>query len=140
MREIEFRVWDSIEKTMIPADCFGFDDYAPLSMQFSEAQDRMVFMQYTGLKDKNGMKIYEGDIWRDEADNITFVCEYNEVKAMYEWVSYGFKGAFLESGWDEEAGGFGEIERESFDAYTIDNIEIVANIHDNAELLKGVER
>jgi hypothetical protein len=58
---------------------------------------------------------------------------------MYEWVSYGFKGALLESGWDEEAGGFGEIERESFDTYTIDNIEIVGNIHDNLELLKGVE-
>ena len=56
MREIKFRAWDGISKRMhgwervnrIPLIDFKLDHYT--------------LMQFAGLKDKNGIEIYEGDI------------------------------------------------------------------------------
>lgn len=63
-REIKFRAW------LIPDDDFesdlpymtydlAFEDYAPVNEQLKSVS---TLMQYTGLKDKNGKEIYEGDI------------------------------------------------------------------------------
>ena len=55
MREIKFRAWDELNGNMIY-------QYS-LSMPNYEILERYeVVMQYTGLKDKNGKEIYEGDM------------------------------------------------------------------------------
>ncbi len=53
MREIKFRAWDSDEKYMQPYK--GFVHKVP---------NGYVLMQYTGLLDKSGKEIYEGDVVR----------------------------------------------------------------------------
>lgn len=58
MREIKFRAWDK-EKSKMNKN-FRFDEFNDVNDYF--ADDDFVFMQYTGLKDKNGKEIYEGDI------------------------------------------------------------------------------
>lgn len=64
MREIKFRAWDDLmkiyvsrcEMTDITLNFYGDQQCCSLS--------DMVFQQYTGLKDKNGIEIYEGDFIR----------------------------------------------------------------------------
>jgi len=58
MRSIKFRAWDSDEKVMLVdwRECYDWT----INRAFSDTEYKI--MQYTGLKDRNGKEIYEGDI------------------------------------------------------------------------------
>lgn len=92
--------------------------------------------QYTGLTDKNGKKIFEGDIFRMEDDMIAVII-FND--GCFRLQVYGLSGTFTESGYDEDGGGYGVIECEPIDWYHIHDMQVIGNIHDNPELLKGGE-
>ena len=61
MREIEFRVWDYINDRML---YWGDIFHLPAIEIFPGTPDQRAFdvMQYTGLKDRNDNKVFEGDI------------------------------------------------------------------------------
>lgn len=72
--------------------------------------------QYTGLKDKNGKKIFEGDICWEEYGECYGVVKFEEGKFLYIWEN------IAEDLWE-----------------VADNIEICGNVHENLGLLEGTE-
>lgn len=91
--------------------------------------------QYTGLTDKNGNKIFEGDYWLDTDDDyLVYVVEFRD--GQFGFACYGWKGVLMPYGFDENAGGWGEIDFEPMTDFNIELIEIEGNIHDNHEVLR----
>jgi len=59
MRTIKFRAWENYLKIMLPPIDLSQN---PKYWEWNFDSDDKILMQYTGLKDKNGKEIYEGDI------------------------------------------------------------------------------
>ena len=74
--------------------------------------------QYTGLDDKNGVKIFEGDVVRSNDTAIGHVI-YEESGTAFELLFYD----------DTDCFGLGQC-------YISEELEVIGNIHDNPELLK----
>lgn len=116
MREIKFRAYHKPSETMIEVYDLALrigvinqgNDYMP----FSEIE----LMQYTGLRDKNGKEIYEGDVvkglYRDETGVVG-----------YEFSSFHVT--------DQDGDNL------LFDKQMLTEIEIIGNIYDNPELLNA---
>jgi len=118
MREIKFRAWDTT-KQMMTGSPFALTnnceypwmlvrDYANGGWK-GEATSRFIPMQFTGLKDKNGKEIYEGDIFE-------FDYPMEVLWDMGSWVVKTKKGSSLLFGYTTEG-------------------EIIGNIYENPELL-----
>lgn len=121
-RIIKFRAWDDHHKEMITPYCelkdtrfWGFD---LTNNPFSPS----VVMQYTGLKDKSGREIYEGDVIR---------FNYSEHEERVGVVRFG-SGAF-------HIGIIVSLYETQISANRImgESLEVIGNIHANPELIKS---
>lgn len=126
MREIKFRAWDKELEFMVDPDTYlvGFRGDA----WFNNTDDgkdwlidqsgKLELMQYTGLKDKNGVEIFEGDILKlhDHPTGVndcttTVVFNYGAFEDEYHGIRLGDWG----TAWSE----------------------VIGNIHQNPELLEA---
>ena len=125
MREIKFRAWLKEDKKMVNVEAMDFTDKSIQYLKRSEiinayilrreGFDDVELMQYTGLKDKNGKEIYEGDIYHVGDKNI----RYSVI-----WFDSGFEGKQLRS-----------TSYIGLKSWAKDN-EILGNIYENPELLE----
>lgn len=121
MREIKFRAWDGVtmhssfdlrdhvqtEKEWVDED-YEMNDYL---LAFSP---KTILLQFTGLKDKNGKEIYEGDI-----------IQYKSEIGHSEWEVLFHEGRFCHKNKDTRPDIW----------YECNEIEIIGNIYENQELL-----
>lgn len=116
MRELKFRAWYKSEKKMIYNIQNEFEERIELGMDcFSDylKNDDFIIEQYTGIKDKNGKEIYEGDI----------VSKHNsDTKGVVKQVKDGQWAIY----WDNVPDGYYVLFKYS------DWCEVVGNIHEDS--------
>ena len=96
--------------------------------------DKDTLGQYTGLHDKNGKEIYEGDAWEDEDGY--YIIVWDEKEAGFLVDTYGFEEWLGEGGQECYGNKIEFISREPIDYFDFSKIEITKNIYDNPDLLE----
>ena len=144
-RKIKFRAWDDHYKYMnykVLVGVYGNweevkddEDYTACSMwidpknvdykcephwsHFEPYHKDIKLMQYTGLKDKNGKEIYEGDILSCNKNNETYIVQIeNMMEEIFIEDSYYHLDKNVIKWW---------------------NIKVIGNIYDNPELIEAEE-
>ena len=132
MRENKFRAWHTGKKVMFSPEEMGYDQLTLMpngkgfinvsgdSTRLSQLMPHMIPMQYTGLHDKNGKEIYEGDIIHLEGQKHNHKIIYT----ISSFVGKQTKGKFL---------GY-------LDGLFFYRTEVIGNIYENKELLNADKR
>lgn len=129
MRDKKFRAWDIIGKVMLDWSCLRQTAFNQLSihdqhkaknifvplMYKAFTNPNFTMLQYTGLKDKNGKEIYEGDILTSKSNVLLFV----------EWYRTGFVFKIQHTNSSMGMDGVSGV------------CEIIGNIYEHKNLLNG---
>ena len=119
-REIKFRAYHKERKEIFEIASIDFEEKKAalsngviklLNVDFKQFE----LLQYTGVKDKNGKEIYEGDI---------IICKYGPQIAMeVKWVDEGFRT-------------LGKYDGDNYVGFVKNNEEVIGNIYENKNLLE----
>lgn len=143
MREIKFRAWDKINKNLFIVSVIqGLDKDDSSEFKYVSGSNYNVadwkdieLMQFTGLKDKNGVEIYDGDIVKDT---------YYHDNGWKDWkveskgiIKYNW-GAFcvVDTPASDKLSDILYRRMHPSDPDAIGSIEVLGNIYENPELLK----
>ena len=131
----KFRVWDKLDKEIYEVGEIhlsrGEFDFIGDGITFQRLADEVELMQSTGLKDKNGKEVFEGDVVSRNS-GMPSVVKFG--KWIYE-EDFGYKikniGFYLDSSYGDD---------EFFQAMDYEDIrknyEVIGNIYENPELLE----
>ena len=116
MKESKFRAWDKLDKEFAQnIDCLLDMSVAERVFALDDENGELIIEQYTGLKDKNGKEIYEGDIVQID-----------------DHILGDFEVLWHNLGWTiRRSVGF-----ETLSVHKSEDIVVIGNIHENYELLE----
>jgi uncharacterized phage protein (TIGR01671 family) len=135
-RELKFRAWDKTNKEMYAVNAIDFKNKEFLELENERAisssvipikqfDEHFVLMQYTGLKDKNGVEIYEGDI-----------CKFNGgAEDFYAEVGFDYGCYIVKMPWIADAESYPELKY--YIELSFVDCTVIGNIYENAELLEN---
>ncbi len=134
-RIIKFRAWNPKENKMWHSDFCIEHNGSVIWWQFTEGyndysravDDEVELMQFTGLKDKNGKEIYEGDIIKVEDAFETGIFSYFKIEFFECGFAYDLISNENRTGRDN----FEFLNKENFN----EDSEVIGNIYENPELL-----
>lgn len=125
MREVEYKVWDKVLKRFLPVACLYYDGNSKFTGVFTGEEtegewtvvgnEHLELVQFTGLKDKKGINIYEGDVYRMGYYSAMWRKNLETVQVVV---------------WNENETSFGLRKKDC------NNIEVIGNIYENPELLE----
>ena len=128
MHEIKFRAWDGEKMDYDPVCCTDGPEITKLNSNIQSMCEEwhrpkyLALMQYTGLKDKNGKEIYEGDILRYQKETT----QKNKIKGYVVFDKSAFRVKHTLPGF-----------KECVDLWNMyKSVIVTGNIHENPELLK----
>jgi len=134
MREIKFRAWNiGLKKfatwpVVLSPNGNLEEPEGGRDLQGHRDNERYVIMQFTGLKDKNGVEIYEGDIVRfSDGHYLCMDDKINVAKVYFEdGAFYPFCCVLGEFDCAEDVANWCDVEK----------CEVIGNIYENPEVLK----
>lgn len=148
-REIKFRAWDTDNNKFTPCENHQLSQ---LNNDYAGLGNRFIYNQFTGLHDKNGKEIYEGDIvqfiheykyrtWNSAGENKSLETTEPEINKGIEHVKYT-NGSFrigcvcndlsmLPSFTEHGENHNGKWTDKYYD------FEVIGNIHQNPELIQS---
>ena len=132
MREFKFRAWDDVEEKMYYTGeetdiVFYFDDNGIVAEKIlgdyeTEKLPYLKYMMFTGLYDRKGTPIYEGDLLQHPIGVLAEI-KYSDYLAA-------FVAVYVQSGY---------IEMDFLDREIVNKCKVVGNIYENPELLEESE-
>jgi uncharacterized phage protein (TIGR01671 family) len=123
MREIKFRAWDKQNNKFLPHIC-------KMGSSFPSPDYCYHFLQYTGLKDKNGNEIYEGDVVVRTYRKDLFP-KRKPVRGVIEWTAWNAQFIIKIIDKDAYYDEFMSNPTTLQDTY----LEVIGNIYEHPELL-----
>lgn len=111
MRDIKYKAWDIKNNTFSEDFVLAQDNGKLIAYTNDSEMRKLQLIEYTGLLDKSGKEIYEGDI-----------VDYKGIKDVVKWQEY----------WDDVESSFAGY---SFRCINPKYLEVVGNVHEHPELL-----
>lgn len=134
MREIKFRAWDGKTMDYDPSQCTDGPEITHLNSNIKAMFEDwhypkyLSIMQSTGLYDKNGKEIYEGDI-------VTGNTSYEELRDEREWSRENPCIVM----WSDMECGFSPFTLNARWRCDVVNVEVIGNIYQDPELLLQIK-
>ena len=135
MKDIKFRAWLADNHWAINDYDQMIDDYCGTilfeTFGFFTEPDEIIYMQFTGLTDKNGKDVYEGDIYNFQGGK-----SYQVMFVGAAWCGGANDESCIPLGWDMPENGADDMDCLFVDDNWSSSIEVIGNIHESPELLE----
>ena len=144
MREIKFRAWDKENKEMVEVELLGKEVLLIKNGEWENIENYEI-MQFTGLYDKNGTPIYEGDIvtgqsfessmlnhWKSGIlKHLDYEVEYVPEMYVIKYHEASFKTFDLKGKWVAVLN--------HHVSSMVEDLQVIGNVYENQELLEESE-